>query len=145
MPGSNGTSHRHLIARAAELARESFAPRAERYDREASFPVEDFEDLRAAGLYAASVPEEYGGCGLRPGNDAYALWMITKEIAKADMSMARCWEGHVNSQVLIGAFGTEEQKARWFEGVVDGRDIWVAWSGEPQSRLPGQKARFGTQ
>jgi alkylation response protein AidB-like acyl-CoA dehydrogenase len=69
---------------------------------------------------------------------------MTKEIAKADMSMARCWEGHVNSQVLINAFGTEEQKKRWFEGIVDGREIWVAWSGEPQSRIPGQKARFGT-
>jgi len=82
--------------------------------------------------------------GLGPGSDVYTLWSMTKEIAKADMSAARCWEGHVNSQVLIGAFGTGEQKKRWFEGVVAGRELWVAWSGEPQSKIPGQKAHFGT-
>ena len=142
--GATPASRRELIERVAALARGNFAGRAEKHDREARFPAEDFEDLFAAGLHAPCVPASYGGHGLGPGHDAYSLWLMTKEIAKADMSMARCWEGHVNSQVLIGAFGTEEQKARWFASVVEGREIWVAWSGEPQSRIPGQKARFGT-
>ena len=139
-----GVGHGELIERVAALAREKFAGRADRYDREAIFPADDFEDLFAAGLHAPCVPASFGGQGLGPGHDVYTLWLMTKEIAKADMSMARCWEGHVNSQVLIEAFGTGEQKARWFEGIVDAREIWVAWSGEPQSRIPGQKARFGT-
>ncbi len=145
-PGKQATAagREELIECVAALARGKFAGRADKYDREASFPAEDFEDLFAAGLHAPCVPEAYGGHGLGPGNDIYSLWLMTKEIAKADMSMARCWEGHVNSQVLIGAFGTEEQKARWYEGVVERGDIWVAWSGEPQSKIPGQKARFGT-
>jgi alkylation response protein AidB-like acyl-CoA dehydrogenase len=143
-PGAAAAGHEELIERVAALAREKFAGRADRYDREAIFPADDFEDLFAAGLHAPCVPESFGGQGLGPGHDVYALWLMTKEIAKADMSMARCWEGHVNSQVLIDAFGTEEQKRRWFEGIADGREIWVAWSGEPQSRIPGQKARFGT-
>jgi alkylation response protein AidB-like acyl-CoA dehydrogenase len=50
----------------------------------------------------------------------------------------------VNSQVLISALANEEQKARWFEGIVDRGDIWVAWSGEPQSKVPGQASNFGT-
>lgn len=133
------------IARVTELAREKFAARADRYDREAAFPAENFEELFAAGLHAPCVPERFGGGGLGPGHDLYALWLMTKELAKADMSMARCWEGSVNSQVLIGAFGTEEQQARWFEGIVERGEIWVAWSGEPQVKVPGQNARFGTQ
>src|SRR5947208_13924644 len=40
-----------------------FAERAERYDREASFPHENYADLRAAGLLGLCVPEKFGGRG----------------------------------------------------------------------------------
>jgi alkylation response protein AidB-like acyl-CoA dehydrogenase len=70
--------------------------------------------------------------------------MMTKEIAKADLSLARCWEGHVNSLVLLDGMATSEQKAAWFKGVVERGEKWVAWSGEPQSRAPGETVRFGT-
>jgi alkylation response protein AidB-like acyl-CoA dehydrogenase len=127
------------------LAGEKFAPRAADYDRTATFPAEDFEDLFRAGLNAPVVPREYGGLGLGPyRGDVYPLWMMTKEIAKADMSLARCWEGHVNSLVLLDGMADEAQKARWFKGVVEGGDKWVAWSGEPQARAPGETIRFGT-
>jgi len=135
---------REYVVRIGELAREKFASRADGYDRAAAFPAEDFEDLFRAGVYAPCVPETYGGLGLGPGSDTLVLWMMTKELARADMSLARCWEGHVNSQVLISSLGTEEQKERWFEGIVKRGDLWVAWSGEPQSKVPGQGSKFGT-
>jgi alkylation response protein AidB-like acyl-CoA dehydrogenase len=136
-------TERHLES-IARLARENFAPRADGYDRAATFPAEDFLDLFRAGLHAPCVPEDYGGLGLGPGRRTYALWMMTKTLARADMSLARCWEGHVNSQVLLSALANQEQKRRWFEGIVDRGDIWVAWSGEPQSKVPGQASNFGT-
>jgi alkylation response protein AidB-like acyl-CoA dehydrogenase len=136
---------REYLARITRLAREMFAPRAGDYDQAASFPREDFADLFQAGLHAPGVPEAYGGLGLGPGRATYILWMMTKELARADLSLARCWEGHVNSQVLIAALANQEQKARWFEGIVDRGDIWVAWSGEPQSKVPGQASNFGTR
>ena len=43
---------RELIALASQLGREKFAPRAARYDREASFPFENYADLKSAGLIA---------------------------------------------------------------------------------------------
>ena len=52
---------RELIATARRLAREHFAPRAERHDREASFPFDDYADLRAEGLLGLCVPGRYGG------------------------------------------------------------------------------------
>ena len=127
------------------LARENFAPRAAEYDRTATFPAEDFDDLFRAGLLAPVVPKEHGGYGLGPyTGDVFTLWMMTKEIARADMSLARCWEGHVNSLVLLDGMATEDQKSRWFKGVVERGEKWVAWSGEPQARKPGEQARFGT-
>jgi alkylation response protein AidB-like acyl-CoA dehydrogenase len=134
-----------LIDRVRELAQESFAARADHYDRTASFPAEDFDDLFRAGLNAPTIPEQYGGLGIGPHRgDAYTLWMMTKEIAKADLSLARCWEGHTNSLVLLDGMANESQKARWFDGVVRGGQKWVAWSGEPQARAPGEAIRFGT-
>jgi alkylation response protein AidB-like acyl-CoA dehydrogenase len=128
-----------------DLARTKFAARAHYYDQTATFPAEDFEDLFGAGLIAPVVPQEYGGLGLGPyRGDVFTLWMMTKEIAKADLSLARCWEGHVNSLVLLDGIATREQKARWFKGVVERGEKWVAWSGEPQARAPGETIRFGT-
>jgi len=69
---------------------------------------------------------------------------MTKELAKADLSLARCWEGHVNSLVLLDGIANEEQKRRWFDGVVRRGEKWVAWSGEPQAQAPGETRRFGT-
>jgi alkylation response protein AidB-like acyl-CoA dehydrogenase len=134
-----------LIDRVREIAREKFAPRASQYDETATFPTEDFADLFHAGLHAPVVPKEFGGLGLGPyRGDVFTLWMMTKEIAKADLSLARCWEGHVNSLVLLDGMANDEQRARWFEGVVERGNKWVAWSGEPQARKPGESVRFGT-
>src|SRR3989442_5647260 len=91
-----------LINRVRDLARDRFVRRAPQYDRSATFPAEDFEDLFHEGLNAAAVPVEHGGLGLGPyKGDVFTLWMMTKELAKADLSLARCWEGHINSLVLI--------------------------------------------
>jgi alkylation response protein AidB-like acyl-CoA dehydrogenase len=134
-----------LINRVKVLAQEQFARRAAHYDQTATFPAEDFDDLFRAGLLAPVVPREYGGLGLGPyRSDVFTLWMMTKEIAKADLSLARCWEGHVNSLVLLDGMANEEQRTRWFEGVVAQGHKWVAWSGEPQARKPGEAIRFGT-
>lgn len=137
---------RILVERADRLARECFAGRAERHDREASFPADDFDDLFAAGLLAAAVPAEHGGggLGLRQGK-LWALWQITRALARADLSLARCWEGHCNSLLLIDGLGSAEQQRRWFAGVRDAGERWVAWSGEPQSRAPGEVAATGTR
>ncbi|MDO8755849.1 MAG: acyl-CoA dehydrogenase family protein, partial [Polaromonas sp.] len=52
-----------LLAIAARLGREKFAPRAQQIDRDAVFPFENYADLREAGLLGICVPEEHGGWG----------------------------------------------------------------------------------
>lgn len=136
---------RDLVLGLRALCRERLAPRAAHYDETATFPHEDFRDLFETGLLGAAIPRDLGGLGLGPyRGDIFTLWMMTKEIARADLSLARCWEGHVNSLVLIDGMGTDEQKARWFDGVLTRGETWVAWSGEPQARAPGETTRFGT-
>jgi alkylation response protein AidB-like acyl-CoA dehydrogenase len=52
-----------ILELVGRLGREKFAPRAEKYDREASFPFENYADMRAAGLLGLCVPKAHGGMG----------------------------------------------------------------------------------
>jgi alkylation response protein AidB-like acyl-CoA dehydrogenase len=144
IPTDQHISQPAILAQLSTLA-EIFAQRADGYDRAASFPAEDFDDLFASGLHAPTVPRSHGGLGLGPmHSDTHTLWLMTKLLAAADLSLARCWEGHVNSLVLIDALGSEAQKSRWFDGGVRHGEKWVAWSGEPRASKPGEGAGFGT-
>ena len=49
-----------LVAQIRELG-PVFAERAVRYDREASFPHENFADLKELGFLGLCVPKRYGG------------------------------------------------------------------------------------
>ena len=47
-----------LTALAREFGAREFAPRAARWDREASFPTDNYRDMHAAGLLAICVPQD---------------------------------------------------------------------------------------
>ncbi len=59
---SPSVSRDEMVDRVRRLG-PAFAERAVRYDRDASFPWENFADLREAGLLALCVPAEHGGLG----------------------------------------------------------------------------------
>ena len=48
---------RELIELAATLGRDKLAPRAARYDRDATFPFENYEDMHQAGLLSCTACE----------------------------------------------------------------------------------------
>src|SRR5437764_12921624 len=52
-----------LIDKARRFGRRVLAPRAARYDREASFPIENFRDMHTEGWLAICIPAEQGGIG----------------------------------------------------------------------------------
>lgn len=55
-------SREQLMALCRELSAK-FAERAAKNDRDSSFPVENFQDLKDAGLLGIMVPQEFGGWG----------------------------------------------------------------------------------
>jgi alkylation response protein AidB-like acyl-CoA dehydrogenase len=103
---------RELIALAGELGRTRFAPRAERFDREASFPYENYADLRDAGLLAICVPSGYGGIGA----DFATYVMVAAEIGRHCGATALSYNMHVSSCMWSGFIAdalemTDEQRA----------------------------------
>ena len=57
-------SHDEIKKVITTLGQEKFAVRAHRYDEEASFPFENYDDMREAGLLAMTVPKSSGGLGV---------------------------------------------------------------------------------
>jgi alkylation response protein AidB-like acyl-CoA dehydrogenase len=87
-----------LIDLARRLASEHFAPRAERYDREAAFPFDDYDDLRTAGLLGLCVPERYGGLGAN--FETYGL--VAEQIAQGNASTALTFNMHCLTMLMMG-------------------------------------------
>ena len=89
---------RELITLARRLARERFAPRADRHDRDASFPFDDYADLRTEGLLGLCVPERYGGLGAE--FETYCL--VAEQIAQGNASTALTFNMHCLTMLMMG-------------------------------------------
>lgn len=93
-------------ARFVGIARElaaKFHERAAKHDRAGSFPHENFEDIRAAGLPALVIPPEYGGWGA----NMLETVLTIAELAVGDGSTALSFTMHV--QVM----GNPEAEKNW--------------------------------
>ncbi|OXS52611.1 acyl-CoA dehydrogenase [Cohnella sp. CIP 111063] len=75
----------------AEQLAARFAERAERHDREGSFPFENFAELREAGYLKITVPQQYGGDEL----SLYDLVQLQERLAYGDGSTALAVGWHV--------------------------------------------------
>ncbi|MCH2493872.1 MAG: acyl-CoA dehydrogenase family protein [Gammaproteobacteria bacterium] len=93
------SQERELSTVARELGQSRFAERAAGYDREASFPTENYRDMHEAGLLGICIPQSDGGHGapLR----CYAL--AAAEIGRYCGATALTWNMHVSSCLWSGA------------------------------------------
>jgi alkylation response protein AidB-like acyl-CoA dehydrogenase len=82
------TAHTEPGARLVAIAdglREQLAARAAEHDRDASYPFEAIDALKAAGYFAAPVPVELGGLGVCCAHD---LVVGSSRLARGDASVA---------------------------------------------------------
>jgi alkylation response protein AidB-like acyl-CoA dehydrogenase len=94
---------RELIALARRLAQERFAPRAEQHDREASFPFDDYADLRREGLLGLCVPERHGGLGA----DFETYCLVAEQIAQGNASTALTFNMHCLTMMMMGCIADD--------------------------------------
>jgi alkylation response protein AidB-like acyl-CoA dehydrogenase len=100
---------RELLALCDDVA-EKFVARARKYDADAQFPVENYADMRAAGLMGLMVPENHGGMGA----DFYQYTQAAGRLAQGDGATAVTFNMHniiiatlaeVDEEALIGGLG----------------------------------------
>ncbi len=87
-----------LIGTARRLALERFAPRAATHDREASFPFDDYADLRAEGFLGLCIPQRYGGLGA----DYETYCLVAEQLAQGDASTALTFNMHCLTMLMMG-------------------------------------------
>ena len=133
LESSAGSSSAGLVELSEWLGRERFAPRAERYDREGSFPDEDYRDLVEHGLTAMLVPPEYGGLGVDP----LTYVLVLKNIARGNASTALSLNMHSTLCSFLARLGSEEQKRRFFDPIVREGMLLASAGSEPTASFRG--------
>src|SRR5579864_5864461 len=149
---------RELIALARNLARERFVQRADRHDHEASFPFDDYADLRAEGLLGLCVPERYGGLGA----DYQTYCLVAEQLAQGNASTALTFNMHCLTMLMMGPIADdmamspgrrerhEELRAAKFREVVEKGAFYgqphsePVEEGETDTKLGVGGRRFGT-
>jgi len=116
-----------------EMVRQSFRafaeakvmPVAERIHREdLDVPEDIISGLAELGVFALSVPEEYGGLVDESHAALYSMLVATEELSRASLGAA----GSLSTRPEIIAWviakaGTEEQKARWLPEIASGEKM----------------------
>jgi alkylation response protein AidB-like acyl-CoA dehydrogenase len=115
-----------LIRQAAELGA-TFAPRAEKWDREASFPFANYDDLRNAGFLGLCIPESYGGLGA----DFVTYALVSEELGRHCGATALTFNMHTCTMLVCGEIADaltwtdsewrfiEARRERLFSGVIE--------------------------
>ena len=141
---------KELIAIAEKLG-PTFAGRAARYDREASFPFENYADLREAGLLGLCVPEKFGGRGA----DLRTYSIVSATLGKYCGATALTFNMHACSTLWPGILAddldmtpaqrSEHEKYRvlHFKRVVEDGAVYAQPFSEGSAAAAG-KAPFGT-
>ena len=99
------------------FAANEIAPLADDLDRTNVFPRDLWPKLGALGVLGITVEPEYGGAGL--GYLAHCVAM--EEISRASAAVGLSYGAHSNLCVnQLRRFGTDEQKARYLPGLING-------------------------
>jgi alkylation response protein AidB-like acyl-CoA dehydrogenase len=120
-----------MVAAAARLARDTLAPRAAEYDRDATNPIDSWRALAREGFLAATIPAAHGGLDLDMPTYAAVIRTLAQGCASTAMTL------HMHSTVMrfIGALGTEAQKRRYFPEVIMHGRLFGSWGSEPAVSL----------
>jgi alkylation response protein AidB-like acyl-CoA dehydrogenase len=120
---------RDLVELAGSLA-DRFAERATEHDGEATFPFENYDEMREAGYLGLTVPEELGGRGA----SLHELILAQERLAMGDGSTALAVNMHVSPIGQLASLwrsSGDERLADVLRRAADGRLVYASMSAEP--------------
>jgi len=114
------------------LAKEKFAKRAAKYDRDASTPIENLQDLFEGGHLALTISEDLGGAGSGAmGKDPLLYLLAVEQTASACMSTAQCLHIHAHGCHYVDQVCTPEQRKNILTPVIERGALLNATGSEP--------------
>ncbi|QKY69131.1 acyl-CoA dehydrogenase family protein [Lentibacillus sp. CBA3610] len=114
----------------SDFAEAVIKPRAVEIDKEASFPLDIFEQMGELGILGIPFPEEYGGSGGDTLSYAIAVEEVGRVCGSTGLSFA--------ATVSLGAspiyyFGTKEQKEKFLTPMAEGKALGSFGLTEPNA------------
>jgi alkylation response protein AidB-like acyl-CoA dehydrogenase len=143
---------RELIEIARGLGRDRFAPRAARYDEAASFPFENYDDLRAARFLALTIPARYGGLGA----DFATYCLVSCELGRWCGATALTFNMHAATMLWTSQMADdlamspadreshERNRQAVYRRVLEEGAIFAQTFSEPSHAAAAGRAPFGT-
>ena len=152
MQPSRRERQHELVEIARRLGRERFAPRAAGYDETASFPFEDFADLREAGFLGLTVPSRYGGLGA----DFESYCLVSAELGRWSGATALTFNMHAGTMLWTSQMADdlpmsaadreshERNRTGIYRRVIEEGAIFAQTFSEPSHAAAAGRAPFGT-
>ena len=117
----------------------AFRERARRHDDGATFPAENFADLRRRNLLSLTAPEELGGHGLWTDGRFAPYYEVLEALAFADTSTAQLVQVHSHALGFVSRHATPEQRDALLAPIVEAGQVLASVGSEtrPTGALPG--------
>ncbi len=126
-----------LVGTIRAWVRKDVIPHASELEHADEYPADMVAQMRAFGLFGATIPAEYGGLEL----DVSTYARIVEELAYGWMTLSGVLNTHMIASNLIKRFGTEDQRSRWLPRLAAG-DVRAAFSlSEPDAGSDTQALR----
>src|SRR3954449_915486 len=106
-----------ILAQTRHFVRTAVVPREQEILAGDRVPDDLREQAAKMGLFGYAIPQEWGGLGLNLVQDVE----MAMELGYTSLALRSMFgtNNGIAGQVLVG-FGTDEQKARWLEGIASG-------------------------
>lgn len=96
---------------AMKFAKNELIPKAQKYDEEGTFPMEEFKKAWELGLVNTCIPAEYGGAGF----SAVDAMIIGESLAYGCMGMNTSFMANDLALLPIAIAGNDEQKKKFLQ------------------------------
>ena len=94
--------------------------------------LKEIQWLRDSGLLKIVLPGE----ALDYNNpDMHALLTLLKAVGKANLSVGRIFEGHINTLYLIHLYANQKQRQLWYAGVLNHGHLFGVWNTQAQNGI----------
>lgn len=130
-----GPSYREMLG---EIAR-----KAQYYDSEGRFPIENMRLLHRNGILGYCVPRRHGGLGGGPGGDMAIYARVIEDVSAACSSTGQAVAVHGTACATINLLGSKEQVRRFSEEVVSEGSVYGFFGSEPTQRFTKDGGRPG--
>ena len=114
---------------ARRITEELIIPKRAELDEKEEFPRDILKACGEAGLYAACIPEEYGGTG----GGVFENCIIVEELSRGCLGVSTSFAATFLGSYPILLFGSEEQKKKYLTKVAKGELICAFALTEPEA------------